>query len=176
MTIVAITLVGADRAGLVGSLAEVVAAHDGNWLRSHMANLAGQFAGIVEVEVPASGIDNLSKALQARCGDGLQISMAIAGTGSPTTEGRMLALELLGQDHPGIVKDIAQTLAARQISVEELETDSYSASMSGEMMFSAKARLIVPAKVTDDELDQALQHLSNSLMIEVSLAEAKQDN
>jgi len=48
-----LTLIGPDRPGLVESVAARVAAHGGNWLESRMAHLAGQFAGILRVEVPA---------------------------------------------------------------------------------------------------------------------------
>ena len=45
-------MIGDDRAGLVNALADVVSAHEGNWERSQLAELAGKFAGIVEVSVP----------------------------------------------------------------------------------------------------------------------------
>ena len=46
---VVLTVLGNDRPGLVGELASVISAHHGNWLQSSMAQLAGKFAGIVEV-------------------------------------------------------------------------------------------------------------------------------
>jgi len=172
MTTLAVTVVGADRAGLINLLASTVAANNGNWLHSHMANLAGQFAGIVQIEVAASSLQQMHDALNALSAQGLQISIAAAASTPATAEGRLLTLELLGQDHPGIIRDITSALALHQISVEELETDSFSGSMSGEKMFSAKARLIVPASVTVEDLDNALQELSNSLMVDVTLDDA----
>ena len=41
MTDLVLTLIGPDRPGLVEAVAEVVAAHGGNWLESRMAHLAG---------------------------------------------------------------------------------------------------------------------------------------
>ncbi len=38
------TVIGQDRPGLVDSVAELVAAHGGNWLESRMSRLGGQFA------------------------------------------------------------------------------------------------------------------------------------
>ena len=40
-----ITVIGADRPGLVELLARTLVAHNANWLESRMANLAGRFAG-----------------------------------------------------------------------------------------------------------------------------------
>ncbi|NCF90353.1 MAG: glycine cleavage system protein R, partial [Verrucomicrobiaceae bacterium] len=48
---VILTVIGADKPGLVERLATIVADHHGNWLESRMARLAGQFAGILQVEV-----------------------------------------------------------------------------------------------------------------------------
>ena len=48
------TVIGPDRPGLVGHLAATVADHDGSWLESRMAVLAGQFAGAVLGNVPVS--------------------------------------------------------------------------------------------------------------------------
>ena len=56
MTDLVLTLIGPDRPGLVEAVAEVVAAHGGNWLESRMARLAGKFAGILRIVRRWSGI------------------------------------------------------------------------------------------------------------------------
>ena len=61
-------------------------------------------------------------------------------------------LELVGHDHPGIVRDITQALAGRRVNIEELTTRVVSASFSGERMFEAEARLRVPADVALPEI------------------------
>jgi len=48
MTTLVLTVVGADRAGLVAAVADVVTEHGGNWENSELAELAGAFAGIIE--------------------------------------------------------------------------------------------------------------------------------
>ena len=58
-----LTVLGDDRPGLVGELASVISAHHGNWLQSSMAQLAGKFAGIVEVSVSGDHLDGLTQAL-----------------------------------------------------------------------------------------------------------------
>ena len=57
------TLISPDRTGLVESIARAVAAHGGNWLESRMAHLAGKFAGILRIEVPADKAAALQSAL-----------------------------------------------------------------------------------------------------------------
>ena len=53
------TVIGADRPGLVQLVATQVAEHGGNWLESRMCRLGGQFAGILRVEVPTAQRDEL---------------------------------------------------------------------------------------------------------------------
>jgi glycine cleavage system regulatory protein len=43
---------------------------------------------------------------------------------------RRFTLELLGQDHPEIMHDIAHALSSHGISIEELDTQTRSASMA----------------------------------------------
>ena len=59
---IVLTVIGDDRAGLVHALSDVVSRHSGNWERSQMAELAGKFAGIVVVSVPAERTDELTAA------------------------------------------------------------------------------------------------------------------
>ena len=64
MATLVLTVIGDDRAGLVNALADVVTAHGGNWERSQLAELAGKFAGIVQVSVADERADELAAALE----------------------------------------------------------------------------------------------------------------
>lgn len=175
-----ISIVGPDHPGIVSKLAGVVAEHEANWLESHMANLAGQFAGIVQVEVPSESHDALVEALEAIGDNSLSITItdAASGDGKDAADGtsgsggarrKTLSLELTGLDHPGIVRDIGRVLAELDVSVDELETERSSGSMSGEMLFVANARLALPDDVSIDAVDDALQTVSAGLMVDVVL-------
>ena len=52
-----LTVIGPDRAGLVESLSAAVVDNGGNWERSEMARLGGQFAGIVLVSMADDRLD-----------------------------------------------------------------------------------------------------------------------
>ena len=58
------TIIGPDRPGLVQSLAAVVADHQGNWVESRMSHLAGQFAGILRIDIDATQMDRLIDSLR----------------------------------------------------------------------------------------------------------------
>ena len=48
---------------------------------------------------------------------------------------RALAIEIVGHDRRGIVRDISHVLAGRGVNIDELETEVTSAAMSGEPTF-----------------------------------------
>ena len=58
-----ITLIGADRPGLVNALAARAAAAGANWLESSMAQLAGKFAGVVRPEALQAELEALANEL-----------------------------------------------------------------------------------------------------------------
>ena len=181
MTDLVLTLIGLDRPGLVESVAQVVADHGGNWLESRMIHLAGRFAGILRVDVPSDRRASLSRALEGLAAAGLRV-VADVPVGPPTTRGhegaagavtgsRLMNVELIGLDRPGLVREISQLLAQHGINVEELTTDRTSAPMSGEMLFRAEARVKVPAGVEAAQLRARLERLASDLTVEIRLDE-----
>ena len=169
MASLVVTIIGKDRSGLVNSVASAIAAHGGNWEQSNMSHLAGHFAGIVLVTVPDSSADALSDALEDLETTGLlsvTVERAVPGTTSPT---RSFALELVGQDRPGIIHDISHALAAKSVSIAELETETRSAPMAGGMLFEARATLRAPFELVDDDLREILQNLADKLLVDIQL-------
>ena len=170
MVDIVITLIGLDRPGLVEALAAVVAQHGGNWLEARLAHLAGQFAGIVRINVAEEQVAALQTALARLESSGLRV-VAETGTSAPSTAGRLMEVELLGLDRPGLVREVSHILARRQVNVEDLATEVYSAPMTGDAMFRARARVTVPVDVDAQELRASLQRLARDLMVDISLAE-----
>jgi glycine cleavage system regulatory protein len=166
-----LTLIGPDRPGLVEAVAEPIAAHGGNWLESRMAQLAGQFAGILRVEVPDDRAAALAEALRALEARGLRIAVERGPrpAGAPTR--RALVVDLVGLDRPGIVREISHVLAERGVNIEELVTDRTPAPMSAELLFRSRARVNVPEGLDADELRARLERLAQDLMVQVTLAE-----
>jgi glycine cleavage system regulatory protein len=168
-----ITLIGADRPGLVRAIAQEVAAADGDWLESRLAALAGKFAGVVQVAVPEANGPALTARLKTLEAQGLRISIEAgsrSSSGAAPAE-RVLQLDLIGQDHPGIVRDVARLLAEHQVTVDELETGTSSGPFSGETLFKAHARLRLPPQLSTAELRSLLEALANELMVDVSVLE-----
>ena len=166
-----LTLIGPDRPGIVEAIAEPIARHRGNWLESRMAHLAGKFAGILRIDVPAQDADALVEALRALEGRGLKLTIE-ASPPEPSAGGRrLMSLDLVGLDRPGIVREISRELADHGVNIEELVTDRTSAPMSGELLFRSRALVAVPAELDPARLRERLERLAGDLMVQVTLAE-----
>jgi glycine cleavage system regulatory protein len=166
-----LTVIARDKPGIVEVLSQAVASHGANWLGSRMARLAGEFAGIVEVSVPEGAADALGEALAALSSAGLRVQVARSSAGEPGGPSRSLCLDLVGNDRPGIVREISQALARRGVNVDELVTGCESAAMSGVVLFRASARLRVPGSVTVEELSEELERIAADLMVDLKLDE-----
>jgi glycine cleavage system regulatory protein len=163
------TVIGRDEPGLVESLASVIEEHGGNWEESRMARLAGQFAGILRVAVEAGRAESLKEAIEALSADGMACVVARADADAAVIERRMLVLEIVGQDRPGIVRHLSEVIADRGVNVDELETECAAAPMSGDMLFRARATLSAPMGVSIDELRDALEQVAGEWMVDIEL-------
>ncbi len=166
-----VTVIGKDRPGLVESVSAVVEEHGGSWVESRMSRLAGEFAGILRVSVPAAQADALAGALEALRADGLRVVVE-RGFEETAEEGHLIVLELIGSDRPGIVHKISEALAARGVNVDELNTECEGAPWSGDTLFKAMARLRAPEGLDLDQLRESLEAIAADLMVDISIGEA----
>ncbi len=166
------TFVGADRPGLVEKLAQTVAQHGGNWLESRMSELAGQFAGIVKVGVSEAHSNALCSALLALSGPDLSVVVAPGERAAQPAGFRRFRLSIVGNDRPGIVREVSAALAERRINVSEMDTGVSSAPMSGDPLFKAEARIQVPQALDLRELNAQLDAIADALTVEIDLEES----
>ena len=168
-TSLVLTILGQDRPGLVGSLAQVVVEHGGNWVESRMAHLAGQFAGILRVEVAAEQAQPLTTALKNLAGAGLELVVHPDLAAPVDIQTPLVHLSLVGQDRPGIIREISHVLAAHGVNVEELNTECTNAPNTGQALFRATAQLRLPAHVTAEALREALEQVAADMMVDITL-------
>lgn len=174
-TSLVLTLIGTDRPGLVDALAARAAACGANWLESSMAQLAGKFAGIVRLEVAEAQAAELEAALRALEAEGLRLTIERGTAPGASASRRTTVVELVGQDRPGIVRDVSAVLARHGASIDRLESTRESASFSGEPLFRARIELHIPASVQPAILQGELEALANELMVDIKVASAADD-
>lgn len=163
-----VTFMARDRPGLVDLISEVVTAHGGNWLESRMARLAEKFAGIVRVQAPDDRAEAMADALSALSNHGFRVTVEEARTEETAEAGKVLNLEILGPDQPGIVHEISHCLAQHKVSVEELETSLEDAPFAGGKLFRAALTLHLPAGLSEDSLSDALEEIGSAVMVDVT--------
>ncbi len=168
---IVISVLGEDSPGLVESLSKLVVAHQGDWVESRMASLAGQFAGILQVDLPVDQVQPFSQALE-QADFGLKVIFEAAVTDTTQAPMKTYQLELVGQDRPGIIHKLSSVLAQLNVNVDELETEVVEASMSGEQLFKASIRIEVSATDDADAIADALEAIANELIVDIELAES----
>ncbi|SDS36261.1 glycine cleavage system protein R [Microbacterium paraoxydans] len=170
MTTLILTVAGADRPGLVAAVADVVDAHGGNWENSSLAELAGTFAGVIEASVPTERTGELETALRGIQGQGLLTLSVLTGTPGPSEdEEQLLVMQVLGNDRPGIVREVSAVLNAHALSIEELTTETREAAMAGGRLFEASVIAKVPPTVDLDALRADLERLASEIQVDINL-------
>ena len=164
-----LTVIGRDRPGIVSRISDVAQRFGANWAGSRMAGLAGQFAGIVHFQVPDANLGPLADALRGLESSDLHIGIVVGETGAVPAAQRIVRLELVGNDRPGIVRDLSGCLAKRGVSIEELHTEFVSAPMSADPLFKVNALLAVPAELSDADLKRELEALATEMMVDFEL-------
>ena len=158
----------------VSAVSEKIAAFGGTWLESRSARLAGKFAGILRVNVPEANLPGLERALRDLAPAGLSLTIERGADEEPTPSARLITLDILGNERPGIVRDVAQALTALGVNIEEFESRLESAAFTGVEMFRAHARLRAPETLPLEDLRRTLERLAGEIMVDLTLAEADQ--
>jgi glycine cleavage system regulatory protein len=165
-----ITFIGDDRPGMVEELSSVISSQGGNWLESRLSQLAGKFAGLIQVRLPLENAEPLQLALKELNARGLSVRVTAIGEGTqPRDHQRNIRLEILGPDRPGIVREIARALSEKDINVVDMHSEVSSAPMSAESLFNASVEAQLPEQVDLEELGDTLATIGNTMDVDITL-------
>ncbi|MCW8328008.1 amino acid-binding protein [Photobacterium sp. SDRW27] len=159
-----ITVIGKDRPGLVEVLSDTVYQNHGNWLASSLSKLAGQFAGILQVEVASQYIPVLGQALSHI--DELQIHI-VEDESKSAPSIALHYLTVTGNDRPGIVKEVTRQLNQLGININKLKTDTQSAPNWGYPIFTAHFQLELPSELNLGVIQEELEKLADDLTVDI---------
>lgn len=159
-----ITVMANDRTGIAERLAREIEAHQGNWLESRMATMAGKFAGIVRIEVPEANFKAIQKALTGLRDEGLSVSIELGESSEGKTTSH--TIEVVGNDRSGIVREVTNALASQHANVTDLQTEIEPASMSGGVIFKALVEFELTEDQSIEDVIQSLENLSPDLMVD----------
>ena len=168
---VILVISGSDRPGLTKALADAVHAAGGNWLESHLSRLGGKYVGSVLVELDAAAFPALEAEVRKVDASGLRVSV-VAAVEETLRGGDTLTVDVVGQDHPGIVREVAAVLAALGVNIESLTTSTEHGAWSGEPLFRASARVTLPQGIGQDEVQSTLEAISGEVMVDFTVRKA----
>jgi glycine cleavage system regulatory protein len=134
-----------------------------------MSYLADKFAGVALVEVDEGHVDELNVRLSAL--EHLTVIIELTDTAEPALRTRSSNLNIVGPDRTGILNEVTQALAEAEVNVIEMETHIAAAPMSGELTFSADARVEVPDTVDIGDLVVKLNGIADNLGVDILLEE-----
>ncbi len=161
-----ISYIGVDRPGLVDQISQIIHEIGGSWQSSRSANLSGMFSGMVHVSLDQSNEASLSEAVSDLQSESMQISVTPVNAIGSSPEA-LLEVKVVGADRKGIVREVSSILSSLGINLEALETQVAPAPMSGEPTFSAIAEVSIPKNLDIDRLRDALEQLSDDLIVEI---------
>ena len=128
-TYLVLTVIGEDKPGIVESLAKVISDHSGSWLESSMSQLAGKFAGILRVSVDEDECDSLVISLKGISDELKLVIEKVSCEGYGETH-QIIEVSLIGNDRPGIIREISRTVTALAVNFEKLTSECAPAPMS----------------------------------------------
>jgi glycine cleavage system regulatory protein len=172
MALFVLSVAGSDRPGLTEALAAAILSAGGNWLESHLSRLGGLYVGSVLVELQADGVDGLYSAASAVDSEGLEVRIAIAIEGSHAND-EVFEFGLVGQDRPGIVRQVTSVLSGLEANIEAFKTWVAAEPHSGVPLFHMDARLRLPPGLQAHKVQAALEDISAEIMVDISLPTAR---
>ncbi len=171
---IVLTLTGRDKIGLVDNVTNVIAKRTGNVVASRMARLGGEFAILMLISVPESEFVNLDQDFQQVRGEGYQVTLLQTEDDSKKYAGWLpYEIEVTGADHEGIIHEISHHLATQRINIENMDTSSAPAPMSGTPLFTMKGIVLVPPHLNFHVLSDELEEIGDKLNVNVKVEMVK---
>ena len=173
MKYVVITAVGEDRTGIVNELSNEILEDGGNVEDSRMAVLGGAFSIIMLVAGEQEAIDKLLTGIP-KLEQKLGLTMVIKKTEPKPQDAPLIPyrVDIVSMDHPGIVHDVADFFAQREINIEDMSTATYAAAHTGTPMFSMHVTIAVDAESPIAELRNEFQEFCDDLNLDASMEPA----
>ncbi|MHB2016092.1 MAG: glycine cleavage system transcriptional repressor [Candidatus Xenobia bacterium] len=166
-----LSLVGADRTGLVDHVSRVILQHRGNLEDSRMAVLGGEFAMLMLVTIGTDGRAALEAAIHKIAAD-LELTATIKPTSGRGANPKVtVGVQVEGMDHEGIVHDVVHYLAEKGVSVQALESQIKHAPHTGTPLFSMRLTLAVPPAIPLSLLQEGLAAVADRLNVTIEVAQ-----
>jgi glycine cleavage system transcriptional repressor len=168
--IIAVTVLGQDRTGIVAEVTRALSDLNGNLEDSTMTLLRGHFAMVLLVRTGASATAVEAALNPVSAGGSLVVNARVLG--GPTlneVRGPSYALRVHGADRPGIVATITAVVARHGANIVDLTTRLV------EGLYVLTAELQLPSEASAGGLQAELRGAAQELGVEVHLSPIDDD-
>lgn len=172
--LIVISAIGTDRTGVVQDLTKVILACGGNIEESRMTTLGREFAMLLLVSGNWHTLSRLEQGLdKLRQSSGLTVAIKETDE-KPVEEDRMpYAVDIVSLDQQGIVFNLANFFATRDIEIADVATRSYAAAHTGAPMFAVQMAVNVPSTIHVAQLRDEFLELCDRLNLDAILEPVK---
>ncbi|MEE8441671.1 MAG: ACT domain-containing protein [Spirochaetia bacterium] len=166
-----LTASGTDRLGIVDEFTSKLLDYSCNIEESKMAVLGGEFAMIVLVSGEKEQIDRLLRDIASgELVPHIDVTGKVTGPHAEERNGRPYRIESISLDTPGIVHAVTGLLRARNINIDELETETSGAPFTGAPMFHMRITAMLGPEVSVSELRAALSEIASDHDLDIRVA------
>jgi len=162
-----VTLLGRDRLGIVESFSSAVTDHGGTWCESRILQVDDQFAGVFHADLPPDNADRFESDLRAAFESDFTLAVARS---TPDTEAaaswNRFEVRVLCSDRRGLLHDFARLCTAREINIQELQTNLKQAPMSGVKMFEIRAACQSASRIDPDTFSDDVEALGQDVVVD----------
>ena len=170
--VLAVTVIGDDRPGIIAELTAALASVGGNLEDSTMTLLRGHFAMVVLVRTaaPHAAVEAALAPLAASGELSVDVRAVADRNGAGgVRHGRSFLLRVHGADRPGIVASIARVVAAHEGNIVDLGT------RLGPGLYILMAEVELPETADPEGLRRDLSRVAAGLGVDCSLADVDDD-
>ena len=168
------TAVGPDQVGLVETISEFIARLGCNIEDSKMAVFCGEFAVIILITGESENLVKLANSYRAlEIQTGLTFSIKTPTARKAVESFLPYRLTASCMDHPGIVYQISAALSTFGVNIEQMETKTYAAPVSGTPLFQLEAALAVPSRTNINQLRERFIEIQREQNIDIDITPLK---
>lgn len=172
--LIVISAIGTDRAGVVQDISKAILSCGGNIEESRMTTLGTEFAVLMLVSGNWHTLGRLESALD-KLGKDSGLAFSIRETAQrETKDDRMpYAVDVICLDSQGIVYELANFFASRNIEIADVATRSYAAAHTGANMFAVQMAINVPSSLHISQLREEFLEMCDRLNLDAILEPVK---
>lgn len=172
--LIVISALGQDRTGVVQDLTKVILGNECNIEESRMTTLGSEFAMLMLVSGNWAALNKLEQSVR-KLGNEKDLTLTIKQTDikASSTDRMPYAVDIVSLDQQGIVFNLANFFASRDIEIADVATRSYAAAHTGSPMFAVQMAINVPAALHIAQLREEFMEICDRLNLDAILEPVK---